>query len=261
MHVYIYDPFVSQKKYDSVIARIETRITDLGLNGKIIRLGVMNSAFSAVENEIKKGAKTFIAVGNDLLFNQLVNAIGKISASDSFQYNTPIGFIPIGKKNNTIASHLGIKLEEKACDVISARRIQTLDLGQVNDQYFLTAITIPTTGTTIEINNSYSIEISEKGDFYIVNLPINLSLPPNLKSSAKDGILEMFLNTKTQNRGIIKRHTSNKNESVFSFQTLQVFNKKLPITLDKNSKIKTPATIKIAREKINLIVGKDRKLN
>ena len=38
MHVYIYDSFLNHKKFEKIIARIETRVTDLGLNGKINRL-------------------------------------------------------------------------------------------------------------------------------------------------------------------------------------------------------------------------------
>ncbi len=36
MHVYVYDSFLNQKKYDRILARLETRITDLGLNGKYL---------------------------------------------------------------------------------------------------------------------------------------------------------------------------------------------------------------------------------
>jgi len=41
MHVYVYDSFLNQKKYDRILARLETRITDLGLNGKISILLIM----------------------------------------------------------------------------------------------------------------------------------------------------------------------------------------------------------------------------
>jgi hypothetical protein len=50
MHIYIYDSFVNQKKYDSTTAKIETRITDLGLNGKIVRLGIIISVEEVINN-------------------------------------------------------------------------------------------------------------------------------------------------------------------------------------------------------------------
>ena len=58
MHVYIYDSFLGHKKFDNTLARIETRLTDLGLNGKISRMGAMKNIQSTVSNELKRGAKT-----------------------------------------------------------------------------------------------------------------------------------------------------------------------------------------------------------
>lgn len=79
MYIYIYDSFVNHKKYEKVLARIETRITDLGLNGKIVRIGIMTSVHDVVENELRKGANTIIAVGNNGIFSQALNSIAKLT--------------------------------------------------------------------------------------------------------------------------------------------------------------------------------------
>ncbi|MCD4762001.1 hypothetical protein K8R32_03515 [bacterium] len=261
MHIYIYDSYVNQKRYDSIIAKIETRITDLGLNGKIIRLGVMNSPYNAVENELKKGAKTIIAVGNNNIYNQLINVLAKMSATDSYQCKTPLGFIPVGKKNNEIADYLGVGLEEEACDILSARRTQELDLGMANDQYFLTTAIIPTLGTTVEIDKNYSIEITKKGEIQVINLPIMVNMPSTINTSAKDGVLEMLIKTKPLAKGLINKSLNSLTESVFSFKKLFILNKNLPIILDSVLEVPAPATITIAKEKINLIVGKNRRFS
>lgn len=261
MHIYIYDSYVNQKRYDSIIAKIETRITDLGLNGKIIRLGVMNSPYSAVENELKKGAKTIIAVGNNTIYSQLINILAKMSATDSFQYKTPLGFIPVGKKNNEIANYLGVGLEEEACDILSARRIQELDLGMANNQYFLSTAIIPTLGTSVEIDKNYSIEITKKGEIQIINLPIMVNTPSTINANAKDGVLEMLIKTKSPAKSLINKSINSLAESVFSFKKLYISNEKLPIILDNTLEVPAPATITIAKEKINLIVGKNRSLS
>ena len=101
MHIYIYDSFVNQKKYDKILARIETRITDLELNGKISRLGVMKNIPDIVSNELKRGAKTIIAVGNDKTINQVINSLAGSQV--------PLGIIPIGRENNQISFALGIE--------------------------------------------------------------------------------------------------------------------------------------------------------
>lgn len=256
MNVYIYDSYVCHKKYQSRIAKIETRITDLGLNGKIIRLGVMSSVHNSIENEIRKGAKNIIIVGNNNLFAQTINSIAKLQANQKWIETIPLGFIPVGKNNNEIAEFLGIPYEEEACNVIAARRIKKLDLGMINEHYFLTQAIITTKDTIIEIDKNYSINITEPGEIMIINLPMGIELPNEIKSNAQDDTLELFIKTKNSKKLFLRKKIENK--SVFSFKELQVINPKRPMIIDNSLKVNTPVNIKIAKEKINLIVGKGR---
>lgn len=256
MYIYIYDIFVSEKKYESTIARIETRITDLGLNGKIIRLSVMSSLFETIKNELKKGAKTITVVGNDSILNQAITVIAKLLPANGTFKNVPLGFIPVGKKNNSLANFLGLELEENACDALSARRIKYINLGIANNNHFLTHATIPTTGTILEIDKTYTIEISEPGEIGIVNLLKDDALDSNGGSKNQKGILELSIKTKTAKKylPLIKEYGE---RSVFSFKNLTVINKKLPITLDNSLEIPSPINISLAEEKLNIIVGKN----
>jgi len=250
MHVYIYDSFVNQKKYDKVLARIETRVTDLGLNGKISRLGPMRDINDLVSNELKRGAKTITAVGNDSTICQIINSLGG--------QDVPLGLIPIGKNNNLISESLGIGIEEKACDVLSARRIIKMDLGQANNNYFLTKAIITDDGTTIEIDKNYSIEIIEKGEVSIINLEtgeIDKKQENEIIHDPKDGILELLIKTK-QSKNFLKKLTG---QSVFPFKEISINNnKKHPVIIDDSIKINTPAKITISDKKLNIIVGKER---
>lgn len=257
MHIYLYDYFLGAKRYDQILARIETRITDLGLNGKIIRLGVANSVFDAIENEIKKGAKTITAVGNDSLFNRVIDAMAKLAISSQLNKDVPIGFIPVGKKNNEIAKFIGLPPEEEACDILSARRIQRIDLGLANNNYFLSRAAITTKGTTVEIDKDYSIEIMEPGEICVVNLPIDIDLPETIKPKVDDGVMELLI--RTGGRGFVPvRKNKNAGPSVFSFNSLKILNKSHPVILDNSTKVNAPVRINVALEKINLIVGRDR---
>ncbi len=257
MHIYFYDAFVNQKKYDTALARIETRITDLGLNGKIIRLGLTNSIDDNVEREVKKGAKTITVVGNDALVNKAVNAVARLEAANIIHKPVPVGIIPVGKKNNRIAEYLGIKHEEGACDILSARRIQRTDLGLVNDRYFLTHVIIGGRGTSVEIDGHYSVEVDGAGSVEVVNLPVGLELPPGT-TKADDGVLELFIKTAGAKK-IVPARTGNNKESVFVFKKLRISNKTMPVIVDGVMEIKTPVEINIAKEKIQLIVGRDRR--
>ncbi|MCG2698372.1 hypothetical protein L6307_04800 [Candidatus Parcubacteria bacterium] len=247
MHVYIYDSFLNQKKYEKVTARIETRITDLGLNGKINRLGPMKNINDLISNELKRGAKTITAVGNDAT---VCRAINSMAGSE-----VPLGIIPISKEKNSIAASLGIGLEEEACDVLSARRIIKLDLGKANNFYFLANASIANRGTTIEINKHYSIEILEDGEVGIVNLGAdNKSLPENINSNPQDGILELFIKTK-QSKTFLKKLTG---QSIFPFKKLTIVNRHHPVVLDGTIKINSPIEISVEKQALNVIVGKER---
>jgi hypothetical protein len=255
MYIYIYDNYINQKKYDSVLARIETRITDLGLNGKIIRLGLMNSAHDAIENEARKGAKTIVAVGNDELLNQAINSLAKLSRLKILTQKIYLGFIPIAKQNNTIAPSLGIEFEEKACDYLSARRIKTFDLGIANDNYFLSRAVITSHGTTVEIDKNYTIELNGAGEIGVINLPIDNYLPPNDRSKSDDGTLELFIKIKS-NKKFLPLNSSKNSHSIFSFKKLRIINKSHPVILDGCIQLDAPVDIFAAREKINLIIGR-----
>lgn len=258
MHIYLYDGFLGQKKYESVLARVETRTTDLGLNGKIIRMGIMNSVEETVANEIKKGAKTITAVGNNALVNKTINAIAKMASNNVLARNVPLGIIPIDKKDNNIAEFLGIPAEESACDVLSARRIEELDLGKANDLYFLTCAAITSQGTKLEIDENYSIEIKGAGEIKAVNLPTGVEMPPNSKSNAQDGILELYIKT-NKARKFLPINSPQNSASIFSFGKLNIINQAHPLIIDGAVSLKTPAKVSVAKEKIKIIVGKTRR--
>lgn len=246
MHVYIYDTFVNQKKYEKTLAAIETRITDLGLNGRIIRLGVMKNIYDLVKTELRRGAKTVVAVGDDSTASQTINSL---AGSD-----VPLGIVPIGG-NNKIAEALGIEPDVLACDNLSARRIVKIDLGKANNNYFICSAKIANEGTAIDINHDYSIEVLGDGEVSVVNLaPEGESVLPNANFNPQDGMLELYIKTK-ESKNFFKKINS---QSIFSLQNLNISSKH-PLILDNTIKIVTPAQISIAPQALNVIVGKERK--
>jgi hypothetical protein len=242
MHVYIYDEYLNKSKYNKAINRMEIRLTDLGLNGKIIRLGGIKNIKGAVQNEVRLGAKTIIAVGNNQTVNKIIGAIIDGEMYDDFQKKTLLGIIPIGE-DNSIAASFGIKNEEDACNILLARRIEKIDLGLVGKHYFLNQASIPSAGTTIEIDN-YSLEIAEKGEVQIINL---LSDPKEkINSNPHDGRLELLIRTRK------------KDQTFLTIRKLKITNPQEKLLIDGIVEIDTPAEIGIMQNKVNVIVGKDR---
>lgn len=256
MHIYIYDNLITSKTYEKTLAKIETRITDLGLNGKIIRLGISQSVFDSIENELKKGAKTIIVVGGNSLLNKAIDAMAKLGAGN-MNKRVPLGFIPVGNEVNEIASFLGLGYAEEACDVIAARRTMNFDLAKANNYHFLTHAIIPSENTIIEIDKDYSIEILEKGKIYIINLPVLKDLPEGVNFSAADNSLELFI-VAGNNKRLFPLGGKSLNHSIFSFEKLNIHNKTHKLLVDSANEVQPPVEITIAKEKLCFIVGKER---
>lgn len=263
MHVYIYDDFVNKKKYDKLLARVETRVTDLGLSGKIIRLDVMKNVQEAVASEIKRGAKTIIAVGNDQTVSKIINVMAGLKSGQLYGTKTMLAIIPVGESDNLIARALGIKDPEEAGDVLSSRRIEEIHLGQVQSEsqgkscfaYFISQAKIKSQGTILDINKDCSLEIMEPGQIRVINLSVFDNLPENIQPSPQDKTLELFIETK-------KSALSLKpvlNQSFFSIKKLTILNPKAPLLLDNSLAISTPAEITVADKKLSVIVGKERR--
>jgi diacylglycerol kinase family enzyme len=247
MNIFIYDSFLNHKKYDRLLARVETRITDLGLNGKISRLSLTRNIADIVDYELKRDAKTIIAVGNNKTVNQIINTLAGSQV--------PLGIIPIGDENNDIAFSLGIESTDLACDILSARLLARLDLGLANQTYFLGNAAIENQGTIIDISNDFTIETIEKGQIFILNLASSkIKLHPQTKFNPLDGILELVINPQT-NKKIFNKQI---NQSLFKISKVTINNAKANLILDGSISIPTPVEITVAKQNLNVIVGKNR---
>jgi len=247
MYYYLYDSCLGDKKYNNIISRIETRLTDLGINGKINRLSFLKNIYSVISEEIKRGVKTIIIVGDDKTLGEAINLIGDL--------NVTIGIIPIGP-NNKIAKLLGIPQGEEACDILSSRIIKKIDLGVVNNYYFITSLELDGKNANIECDNSYIISSNNGENIITIN---NLNYYQGENIDPKDGQIDIFI--KNTQRKILGKsistlsHFINKKLVITGPKTLPIF-----IT-DEKKIIKTPAKITVAPKKLKIIVGKKRCFN
>ncbi len=185
MYLYLYDSFLNNKKYSLSLTKIENRLIDLGINGKIEKLNVLKSINEVVINNVKSGVDTIVAVGNDETFIKMINIIAS-------QATVTLGFIPV--EESLIGRFLGLPLAWKACDVLSGRIIEKIDLGKVNNHYFFSALDIPTSQLiTIECNGGrFKINsLNQNNLIQICNLSYTQTTPTAKKyGNPKDGRLE-----------------------------------------------------------------------
>jgi len=237
MYSYLYDNFTNNRKYGRLLHKIEKRLTDLNLNGKIVRLGMSKNIKIAVDDEIRRGTKTIVAVGNDTTVAQIINAVASNHSDDKNQIT--IGIIPIIEKNNKIAATLGIKSISSACEILLARRLKTFQLTKINQDYFLFKAVLSTADIVLEIDKNYIVHNVKPVTVEITNHPV----------WPEDNPTEKKLKLRVYNR---------EGGSLFSLKEVLIVNRDISVSADDSLEIKTPARIKLSDEKIRIIVGKER---
>lgn len=259
MYYYLYDSFLNDKKYEKILARIESRLTDLGINGKIGRLTMLKDPNELVEDEIKRGAKTIVAVGNNKTVNQVLKALA--------ENNAVLGIIPLGP-NNSLAETFGIPEGEEACDLLSARRIEKIDLAEANSQYFISKAEIQSNKVELEFDKGYKVIPVKNNEIVIYNLATPEMISGNKFINPQDGLLETLVEPqKIALPKIFKILSKSKKfkeigkRSIFPTKKLTVrssASEAISVLLDKTRVLKTPVTIKATPKKLTVIVGKER---
>lgn len=244
MYHYFYDSFLNEKKYQATLAKTESRLMDLGINGKISKLSILKDIDQIILNEVNQGVKTVVIVGNDKTIGEVTNIIADLDVT--------IGIIPIGD-NNRIARLLGIPEGDAACDVLSARIIEKMDLGYINGNYFFTSLEFDGESANLNCDNNYFLSFDGKNNLITIN---NLSIADSTPIKSNEGLFSIQI-----------RHTQKsffKSQSTNSYLKAQKINissegKSIPIFMnDERKVIKTPAEVLIIPQKINMIVGKNR---
>lgn len=244
MHIYIYDHFLKQNKLEKIVSKIETRITDLGLNGKNCYVGPLKSLKSIVTDELRNKPKTIIAVGDNETLNHIINSLGEADIT--------VGIIPVGP-NNSIAKALGIPNEDTACNVISARLIEVIDLGIINNTYFISSAIISTQGTIIEVNEQYTVEPVGIGNVEIINLN---TYHKDSIINPQDAKIETFIDIKQ--KGLLSKPRSSRTSFIRSNNLIINNLNKHDFIVDNALEIKAPAHLTVAPAALSIIVGKER---
>lgn len=253
MYVYLYDNFLKEKKYIATIKAMETRLTDFGIAGKILRLQNFTNPHAVIEEEIRRGASAIVIVGNDHTFGHVLARAATCS--------TLFGFLPIGA-DNTICQVLGIPVGVEACDVLSRRRKVKLDVGWISNRnrYFISQLHIPSSDITVQYDEKFRVSgTHKKMELVVCNLQPFIWRDTRKKEYVvhpQDGKLEAFLRPMA-GRGIVREKYEE--PSVFPFEEM-VVKSESPFAVEADGKVtkETEIVIKLAKKRIEMIVGKER---
>lgn len=244
MYLYIYDSFLSDKKYTDLLVKIEKRVTDLGIKGKVARLSVLKNLKEMVNDGVKEGVETIVAIGNAQTFAKVINVVADLDVT--------LGFIPIDN-NNHIAKMLGVPPKVLACDVLASRIVKKIDLGKINNYYFVNTAEIENGEVSIEYNDFKIYPTTEKNKITLHNFAADSVS----NASPVDGILEAVI-TPIQSGFFGKKKIEN---TILPFTKIKIGSQaeeQIAILTDEQVIMKTPAEIKVVPEKLKVIVGSDR---
>lgn len=244
MNVYIYDDFLDKNKYRRALNRIEIRLTDLGLNGKIIRLGAIKNVKEVIQSEIKGGAKNIVAVGDNYTANKVIRSMIDNKEYDFFQKDILFSIIPVGS-NNSLADSLGIKKEEEACNILLARRIKELDIAIAGKDIFLNKAELNSNNAEIKVGTEYSLELLKRTKLQFLNIDSEKNGFYKEKIRPDDSLINLLIKSRSGQDTFIS-------ESQFKISG------EGELLLDDCLSVELPTQISISTKKINVIVGKDR---
>jgi hypothetical protein len=142
----------------------------------------------------RAGVKNIVFVGNDHTLLKAMWFLPDVEAT--------VGYLPVTGPA-PVAALLGIPVGASAVDVLAARLVEQLDVGRLDDRYFLTEVVIPSTVAAVEIEGQYRIRPSEGGAIAVRNLG---GVTPEGEASAdpKDGWLEAVVQIQSE-RSTVKK--------------------------------------------------------
>jgi hypothetical protein len=251
-YAYVYDDFLADRGFERDIAALETKLNTFDLAGRIGRLALFRSAKDLVEGMVKQGITTVVIVGNDTTLDKTMWFLPDL--------NVTIGYIPIAGPS-AVAKLLGIPVGLAACDVLAARLVETIDMGRLDDRYFLTEVSLPATMASLEIEGRYRISSMHGGSLTVRNLGGHVGAEMAL-SDAKDGYLEAVIMPVPEERksAIWKRQIEVGGTSILLRHGLIISKDPVEAVVDNHAVSGFRFEVSVVPNKLKIVTGRGRKL-
>ncbi|MDO8507236.1 MAG: diacylglycerol kinase family protein [bacterium] len=285
MYYYILNPASGGGRINKIQDRLKARLKELGIAGEFVKSIGEGDAGKLAAMGVRKGYKTIVAVGGTGTINEVINGVGKSEVA--------VGIIPIGDKNE-LARSLGIIDWQSACNILAARKIETLDIGRVGKSYFITAVNIgfeaemseqkPEENSlihktmyykralswsskfkpqkaTLNFNDDYRIDT----DFF--NIKISNTRTPENKGDESSNMLDVLITGKMSYLNSLKYILNpdslkqEKKPDLSLFRTKRVvINTQKPAQVSVDGKVlyKTPVLCEISGRKLKIIVARQK---
>jgi len=148
----ILNPYASRWNAKKRLPVAEAALQVYGIPYEVVVTDYAGHGIELAYEAALNGFDPIIAAGGDSTYNEIVN--GLVRAVDDQKVQTTFGLLPMGTAND-LAANLGIPDDlNGAAKIIAAKNIRKMDVGQVNDRYFVnnSAIGMETAISVIQMN-------------------------------------------------------------------------------------------------------------
>jgi len=277
MYYYIVDPQkLNQKTFDRVQNQLYSSLSEHRISGEVSRVTSLRTVSQLVEIAFNHEVKTLVAVGNDETLQEVINAAkGR---------DVTLGYIPL--MDTELSRIFGLHDIDSACKTIAARRIATLDLGLVNNNWFFTKVSFGNLDNLTSgfmglgtfgkaMNSTFEIKFSADGKYHgaiqavagaIVNARDNACGHTQFVNPT-DSVLDVLLLPSLSNYKLWQYRKEIQSgclenipgASTVHLKRIEITNPEgLPLIAEGKIIAKTPAIIEVLPKALKMIVGKDR---
>ena len=237
MFFYLYDAVVLDKKYSSLLDRVESRVIELGINGRVERLSPLRNLKELISQAVKSDAHTIVVFGSDSTFLHAMQVVA--------HHDITLGFLPFGESQ--LGPLFGMLDPVEGCNNLSRRITKQLSLGKANQTFFLSVVTaqLPR-GTRLRCNDQWTVVTqADTTECTLLNT----------------GLLEVTLQPQLAAKGFLRKATpAHSTKLTVTKVHLEHPDNILPVLLDHTTTLKTPITFSIKPKAIKVIVGKYRQV-
>lgn len=244
---YIYDDFLSDRRFERELSVLETELARRGIEGRVGRLAMFRSARETIIDMACAGAKNIVFVGNDKTVQKMMWFLPDVDVT--------IGYVPLGQPTH-IATLLGIPFGLPAVDVLAARLIETIDVGKLDDRYFLTEVIVPATVASLEVEGRYRVSPAQGGAIAVRNLgSVSGKIP--VRADSKDGWLEAIIQTRINGEKWLGQ--SQLSETIIPLKKGTIMSKEpIDVFMDGHTVNGFSFRLSIVPNKLKVITGKSR---
>lgn len=247
---YLYDEFLSDRRFERDLALIETEVSRRGIEGRIVRLTLFRQAHDLIKDLARGPVKNLIFVGNDETLKKMAWFLPDLDLT--------VGYIPLVQPS-PIASLLGIPVGVGAVDVVAARLVETFDVGKLNDRPFLFEVVVPRSDVAVDIEGRYRIRPTKDGSIAIRNLGGGAE-PNALCANPEDGFLEAIVQAQLRAGGLssLWRRPELSESRIYFQHGKLIADKPAEIFVDGESMKGKEFVLSIMPKKMRWITGKQK---